>query len=68
LLALAVGITVFSAGITTSAFAYLASERLLRAAAARALATRVPDRRVVPGVTAEPSCRGRSGPAFPPSG
>jgi adenylate cyclase len=52
LLALAVGITVFNAGITTSAFAYLASERLLRAAAARALATRVPDRRVVPGVTA----------------
>jgi adenylate cyclase len=52
LLALAVAITVALGGITTSAFAYLASERLFRAAVARALSARTPERPVVPGVTA----------------
>ena len=51
-LALVVAITVALGGVTTSAFAYLASERLFRAAAARALAAGAPERPVVPGVTA----------------
>jgi adenylate cyclase len=52
LLGLSVGITVALGGITTSAFAYLASERLLRAASARMLAAHTPSRPLVPGVTA----------------
>jgi adenylate cyclase len=51
-LGLSVGITVALGGITTSAFAYLASERLLRAASARVLAARTSSRPLVPGVTA----------------
>ena len=48
LLGLSVGITVALGGITTSAFAYLASERLLRAASARVLAARTSSRPLVP--------------------
>jgi adenylate cyclase len=45
-----VGITVLLGGVTTTAVAYLLAERVLRPAAARALASGVPDRPVRPGV------------------
>ena len=51
-LGLAVAITVALGGITTTAFAYLLSERVLRAATARAMMARPPKRPVVPGVAA----------------
>ena len=51
-LGLAVSITVALGGITTTAFAYLLSERVLRAATARAMMARPPKRPVVPGVAA----------------
>jgi adenylate cyclase len=50
LLGLGVALTVGLGGITTAAVAYLLSERLLRAATARALAARPPERPLVPGV------------------
>jgi adenylate cyclase len=46
-----VGITVAMAGTTTSAVAYLLTERIARRAAARALAAGAPPRLVGPGVT-----------------
>jgi adenylate cyclase len=52
LLALVVATIVFLGGATTSAVVYLLNERLARGVAARALATGVPDRPVLPGVTA----------------
>jgi adenylate cyclase len=45
-------VTCVLGGVTTSAFSYLLSERLLRAAAARAMATGAPERLVGPGVAA----------------
>jgi len=45
-----VAITVLLGGVTTSAIAYLLAERVLRPAAARALASGVPDRPVRPGI------------------
>ncbi len=51
-LGLAVAITVALGGITTTAFAYLLSERVLRAAVARVMMARPPKRPVVPGVAA----------------
>ena len=47
---LRVGITVALTGTSTAACAYLLTERALRSAAVRALAHRVPERLVVPGV------------------
>lgn len=47
-----VAITVALGGVTTCAIAYLLSERLLRATAARALAAGKPQRAGAPGVTA----------------
>jgi len=47
-----VAMTLVLGGITTCAAAYLVTERGLRAAAARALATGVPERPVAPGVLA----------------
>ncbi len=52
LLALGVGLTVALGGVTTSAVAYLLTELALRPVASRALASGVPDRRGLPGVTA----------------
>jgi adenylate cyclase len=52
LLVLTVGLTVALGGVTTSALAYLLTERLLRAIVARALAASPPDRPLVPGVIA----------------
>lgn len=49
-LALRVGLTVMLAGLITASCAYLVAERLLRSAAARALAHGVPRRFFVPGV------------------
>ncbi len=51
-LGLAVSITVALGGITTTAFAYLLSERVLRGATAKAMMARPPKRPVVPGVGA----------------
>ena len=51
-LALIVAITTVLGGVTTTAVAYLANERLLRAATARALADDPPDRPTVPGIIA----------------
>jgi len=51
-LGVAVAITVALGGITTTAFAYLFSERVLRAATARAMMAHTPKRPVVPGVAA----------------
>ena len=51
-LGVAVAITVALGGITTTAFAYLLSERVLRAATAKAMMARPPRRPVVPGVVA----------------
>jgi adenylate cyclase len=51
-LALSVAITVTLGGVTTSAIAYLLSERLLRAVTARALASGPPERPAVPGILA----------------
>jgi adenylate cyclase len=51
-LALIVGITVVLGGISTCASAYLLAERIGRPAAARALASGLPERPVLPGVTA----------------
>lgn len=51
-LGVAVSITVALGGITTTAFAYLLSERVLRAATAHAMMARPPKRPVVPGVAA----------------
>ncbi|MDQ3935950.1 MAG: HAMP domain-containing protein [Actinomycetota bacterium] len=50
-LAFKVGLTVALGGVTTSAAAYLVGERIGRPVAARALASGVPDRPVMPGVT-----------------
>lgn len=49
-LGIVVAVTVLLGGVSTSAVAYLLSERVLRAATARALAARPPDRPLVPGV------------------
>src|SRR4029453_11944482 len=49
-LVLPVGLTVALGGVTTSAIAYLLTERILRAATARALSANPPDRPLVPGV------------------
>lgn len=51
-LALSVGTTVALGGVTTSAFAYVLTERIGRTIAARALRSGVPARPVLPGVTA----------------
>lgn len=51
-LALTVGAIVALGGVTTSAFAYVFTERLGRTVAARALKSGVPARPVMPGVTA----------------
>ena len=48
-LGLAVAITIALGGITTTAITYLLSERVLRAATARAMMSRPPKRPVVPG-------------------
>ena len=50
-LAVKVALTVALAGVTTSAMAYLLAERIARPVMARALASGVPDRPVMPGVT-----------------
>ena len=50
-LAVKVALTVALAGVTTSATAYLLAERISRPVMARALASGVPDRPVMPGVT-----------------
>ena len=50
-LAQKVGLTVALAGVTTSAAAYLLAERIARPVMARALASGVPERPVMPGVT-----------------
>lgn len=50
-LALRVGTTVALTGLVTASTAYLAIERLLRSAAARALADGLPRRFAVPGIT-----------------
>jgi adenylate cyclase len=50
-LAVKVALTVALAGVTTSATAYLLAERIARPVMARALASGVPDRPVMPGVT-----------------
>jgi adenylate cyclase len=52
LLGLGVGLTVALGGVTTSSVAYLLTELALRPVASRALASGVPDRRGLPGVTA----------------
>jgi adenylate cyclase len=49
-LAVQVGLTVALGGVTTSAAAYLFAERVARPIMARALASGVPDRPVMPGV------------------
>jgi adenylate cyclase len=49
-LAVKVGLTVALAGVTTSAAAYLLAERIARPVAARALASGVPEKPVMPGV------------------
>ncbi len=51
-LAQRVGITVALGGLVTCAFAYMLSERLLRPAAARALAARPLEEPALPGITA----------------
>ena len=51
-LGLAVAITIGLGGITTTAITYLLSERVLRAATARAMMSRPPKRPVVPGMVA----------------
>src|SRR3954452_14242409 len=51
-LALVAGTTTLLGGITTGAMTYLLTERVMRAASARALAHGVPERPVLPGVTA----------------
>ncbi len=51
-LALTVSVTVALGGVTTSAFAYVLTERLGRTVAARALRSGVPATPVMPGVTA----------------
>ena len=51
-LAIVVAITVALGGVTTSAVAYLLTERVLRAATARALEAGPPRRPYVPGITA----------------
>ena len=50
-LAVKVALTVALGGVTTSAMAYLLGERIARPVMARALASGVPDRPVMPGVT-----------------
>jgi adenylate cyclase len=50
LLALMVGLTVLLGGATTCTISYLLIERILRPAAARALAERAPERPLLPGV------------------
>ncbi|HEX8646993.1 MAG TPA: adenylate/guanylate cyclase domain-containing protein [Thermoleophilaceae bacterium] len=50
-LAVKVALTVALAGVTTSATAYLLAERIARPVMSRALASGVPDRPVMPGVT-----------------
>jgi adenylate cyclase len=50
LLGLQVAITIAITGITTASCSYLFSERILRSAAARALAAGMPERLAVPGV------------------
>ena len=52
LLALIAGVTTLLGGVTTSAMSYLLAERIMRAASARALAHGMPERPVLPGVTA----------------
>jgi adenylate cyclase len=51
-LAAIVGTTTLLGGITTGAMTYLLTERVMRAASARALANGMPEGRVLPGVTA----------------
>ncbi len=51
LLAGIIAATTLLGGVTTCAAAYLLSERIMRAASARALAHGLPERRVLPGVT-----------------
>jgi adenylate cyclase len=51
-LAVEIGVTTVLGGVTTGAAAYLDAERVMRAASARALAERMPDRPVAPGVRA----------------
>ena len=50
-LAVKVAVTVALGGVTTSATAYLLGERIMRPVMARALASGVPERPVMPGVT-----------------
>ena len=49
-LAVIVGVTTLLGGITTGAMTYLLTERVMRAASARALAHGTPERAVLPGV------------------
>jgi adenylate cyclase len=51
LLALIVAVTTLLGAVTTGAMAYLLAERIMRAASARALASGVPEKPVLPGVT-----------------
>jgi adenylate cyclase len=51
LLGVIVAATTLLGGVTTCAAAYLLAERIMRAASARALASGMPDRPVLPGVT-----------------
>ena len=51
LLAVIVSVTTLLGAITTGAMAYLLAERIMRATAARALASGVPEKPVLPGVT-----------------
>ena len=51
ILAVLVGMTILLGGVTTSAATYLLTERVTRAANARALAHSPPDRPMLPGVT-----------------
>jgi adenylate cyclase len=52
LLAVVVAVTTLLGAVTTGAMAYLLAERIMRAASARALASGMPDKPVLPGVTA----------------
>lgn len=52
ILAMSIAITITIAGLTTCAVAYLLSERILRAAASRAMAAGAPERPATPGVAA----------------
>jgi adenylate cyclase len=64
-LAIIVGITVVLGGLSTCASAYLLAERIGRPAAARALSAGLPERPVLPGVTARAMLAWMLGTAVP---